>query len=232
MKRLTFLIFTSFVLLAGCNNKEETPVPSNEINYDFEEGVQGWSAGMSDFPSDWDPEKMEFAFEHTTLPAEVNENGKALMLSGRNGSDDLFLFIKKEITGLKANHTYSIDFDIEFASQYPTESFGIGGSPGSSVYLKAGGSTIEPKVVDEQGMLQMNIDKGNQSQGGSNMNVIGNIGIPGEEFKYKLISRKNENPIKVTTDANGSLWVIVGTDSGFEGTTTLYYNNISVRLHE
>lgn len=232
MKMPISIIYISLILFMGCNKSDETPQPSQDLNFDFEDGVQGWTAGMSDFNVDWDPEKMEFAFAHTSLPAEVNANGNSLMISGRNLSDDLFLFIKKEITGLKANHTYSIDFVVEFASQYPEESVGIGGSPGSSVYLKAGGATTEPQVIEEEGMWQMNIDKGNQSQGGNNMKVIGTVGIPGEEFKYTLINRKNDNPIQVTTDANGTLWVIIGTDSGFESTTTIYYNTISIKLNE
>ena len=77
----------------------------------------------------------------------------------------------------------------------------------------------------------MNIDKGNQSQGGENMVVLGHIGIPGEAFEYQLIQRNNlRNPVQITTDSSGSLWLIIGTDSGFEGTSTLYYNTIEVAL--
>ena len=69
----------------------------------------------------------------------------------------------------------------------------------------------------------MNIDKGNQAQGG----------IPGEEYHYQLIRRDNlQSPIEITTDSNGSLWLIIGTDSGFEGATTLYYNMVEVELRE
>jgi hypothetical protein len=33
-----------------------------------------------------------------------------------------------------------------------------------------------------------------------------------------------------TTDESGTLWFIVGTDSGFEGMTTLYYDTVTVVL--
>jgi hypothetical protein len=79
----------------------------------------------------------------------------------------------------------------------------------------------------------MNIDKGDQSQEGNDMKVLGTIGIPGEEFNYTLINRTNsDKPIQITTDEAGKLWVIIGTDSGFEGITTLYYNNINITLEE
>ncbi|MEO0332641.1 MAG: hypothetical protein AAF223_13330 [Bacteroidota bacterium] len=62
------------------------------------------------------------------------------------------------------------------------------------------------------------------------MMVLGTIGTEREDFEYELISRDNwgEEPIVVRTDDEGACWLIVGTDSGFEGTTTLYYNRISV----
>ncbi len=41
---------------------------------------------------------------------------------------------------------------------------GIGGSPGESVYVKAGATTEEPLIIeDSDGWLRMNIDKGNQA---------------------------------------------------------------------
>ncbi|MFD3002916.1 hypothetical protein ACFS7Z_21295 [Pontibacter toksunensis] len=226
-----FLLSLLALFNFGCNDDDGFVTPGDSFSYDFEQSAEGWEGGMADFPKDWDQSRLEFEFAHANLPAEVEEDGMALKLSGRNLSDDLFLFIKKKITGLEPNHTYRATFDIELASRYPEQSVGIGGSPGASVYLKAGGSTKEPMPVEEEGDIRMNIDKGNQSQGGENMVVLGNIGIPGNTFEYRLIQRNNiGTPIQITTDSNGSLWLIVGTDSGFEGTTTLYYNTIEVTL--
>ncbi len=41
-----------------------------------------------------------------------------------------------------------------------------------------------------------------------------------------------ERPFEAVTGTNSSLWFIVGTDSGFEGLTALYYSKISVILTE
>lgn len=233
MKTSSTIILLSLLALLnfGCDDDDNFVRPENFFSYDFEQSAEGWEGGMADFPKDWDQSRLEFEFAHAGLPAEVEEDGMALRISGRNLSDDLFLFIKKKITGLEPNHTYRATFEIELASSYPEQSVGIGGSPGASVYLKAGGSTNEPMPVEEGDDIRMNIDKGNQSQGGESMVVLGNIGIPGDVFEYQLIQRDNlQNPVQVTTDSNGSLWLIVGTDSGFEGTTTLYYNTIEVEL--
>jgi hypothetical protein len=48
-----------------------------------------------------------------------------------------------------------------------------------------------------------------------------------------LIQRSNStNPFRITSDPNGEVWVIIGTDSGFEGETVLYYNSISLKFQE
>jgi hypothetical protein len=215
----------------GCKDDDEFVRPDSTFSFDFEQSAEGWEAGVADFPKDWDQSQLEFEFSHDALPAEVDEEGMALQISGRNISDDLFMFVKKQVTGLEPNHTYRVTFQVELASKYPEQFFGIGGSPGASVYLKAGGAAIEPMPVEEGNYISMNIDKGNQSEGGENMVVLGHIGIPGEEETYQLIRRDNlQHPIQITTDSNGSMWLLVGTDSGFEGTTTLYYNTIEVEL--
>jgi hypothetical protein len=39
-------------------------------------------------------------------------------------------------------------------------------------------------------------------------------------------------PFQATSDKDGNIWVIVGSDSGFEGKTAVYYNSISITLTE
>lgn len=234
MRSFSFPLLSLFLclVLPSCK-EEETPAPSQSFSYTFENSTEGWVAGFSDYPADWEESRFEFQFEHAALPDEANADSRSLLISGRNISDDLFMFVKKRVTGLKPNHPYLVSFEIEIASQYPEESAGIGGSPGASVFLKAGATDTEPQPVVENGDIRMNIDKGGQSQGGEDMQVLGNIGIPGEEFSYQLIRRDNlQSPLSVQSDASGNLWIIVGTDSGFEGTTTLYYNTIEVTLEE
>ena len=78
----------------------------------------------------------------------------------------------------------------------------------------------------------MNIDKGNQSKGGASMVVIGNVAhseVNGEEFRLKSLDNAN-NPVNATTDSQGGLWLIVGTDSGYEGLSTFYYARIAYTL--
>ncbi|NIM92735.1 MAG: hypothetical protein GTO18_03340 [Anaerolineales bacterium] len=51
--------------------------------------------------------------------------------------------------------------------------------------------------------------------------------------EYALMTLDSEDrPFEVTSDSKGVLWFIVGTDSGFEGPTGVYYDRISIELVE
>ena len=138
--------------------------------------------------------------------------------------------------GLQANTTYQVTFKVDIATNIPEGMMGIGGSPGESVYVKAGASTIEPLVEeDSTGWLRMNIDKGNQANGGEDMIVMGHVASPDAtgdgEFVIKTLDSAGI-AFEATTDNEGKLWLIAGTDSGFEGLTQLYYSEISAKLVE
>ena len=111
--------------------------------------------------------------------------------------------------------------------------FGIGGSPGESVFVKAGASTVEPVAAEERNRyLRMNIDKGNQANGGEDMVVLGNVAhgeVVNREYRIKTLDNMDQ-PLSVSTDGEGRVWLIVGTDSGFEGLSAFYYSRISYTL--
>ena len=51
----------------------------------------------------------------------------------------------------------------------------------------------------------------------------------GTTFELMTLDTTGLN-LTAATDESGTLWVFVGTDSGFEGATTLYYNTIDVQV--
>ena len=55
------------------------------------------------------------------------------------------------------------------------------------------------------------------------------ISVVGEEFRRKTLATM-AGPVVVEADETGRAWLIVGTDSGFEGLTRLYYDRISFTL--
>jgi len=211
-----------------------------ELDYNFHRGTLGWTADFADYPPnigtgyELDARLRFMPRKLTRLPRQ------GFYIQGHNRSADLFMFLKRRLKiedGIAAGQTYRVEYAITLASNAATGCVGIGGAPGESVYLKAGASSIEPlAVLQSNGYLTMNVDKGNQSQGGTAASVAGNIanGIPCEQaltyFSFALIQRIHQHTTNVTANANGELWLLVGTDAGFEGLTSLYYQSIRVRL--
>lgn len=213
--------------------------PDLQLRYDFSNGASGWLAGFSDYSLvNGD---MHFLAELRPIPDELGaEPRRGFLLQGMNRSDDMFMFLKKALhakDGLKPNQRYALSLEIVLASNAQTGCIGAGGAPGEGVYLKAGASAIEPVSFLGAGQhLELNIDKGYQSLGGADAGVAGDIanGEPCEATgkRYVRIRRVYDHDRPVSTDDRGQLWLIVGTDSAFEGLTALYYESITVRLKE
>lgn len=197
-------------------------------SYDFTGGDDGWAADFADYPIA-DSAMYELRAARKRLPLPLDTTKYALMISGINHSDDLFMFIKHRVTGLNPNATYKLVFNVEIASKAPTNAVGTGGAPGEGVTIKAGASQIEPAKRDSAGWYIMNIDKSNQTQPGTDMDTIGHVGVTDTTTVFALIQRSNAiHPFTITADADGATWLCIGTDSGFESRTTIYYNRITV----
>ncbi len=244
MKKQT-LLYVVLVVCSfwGCTEDDNnvTPInPSLVYETDFASGPDGWEGNFVDLPTQ-DTDHYELTFSHTTLPFpldSITEGEKALLLKGANRSDDLFMYISRKFEGLMPNTTYVLSLTMEIAAEHPWGMIGIGGAPAESVFLKAGMVNFAPERLVSydhgyaEGYYVLNLDKGNQSEGGRDMKILGNVGFDGE-MGFRLIEVHNsEVPIEATSNANGELWVLIGTDSGFEGTTELYYNRIQLFLNE
>ena len=216
--------------------EEEFIVPEDglEFTYAFEDDEEGWIAGFADLPVDYNQELYELESEWRDLPDDLD--GSGIYLQSHNRSDDLFMYLKRKVDGLEPGTTYEAIFKLDIASNVPEGLSGIGGSPGESVYIKAGATTTEPEnVEDDQGWWRMNIDKGNQASEGADMINIGDMAnpnlTPDTVGQYELMTVDSAGrEFEVTADETGAIWFIVGTDSGFEGLTTLYYDAISIIL--
>ncbi len=230
MKKLMILGVLLFTLFACNNDDEDMRDQLVEKSYQFDSGTEGWVGDFADYPVG-EAESYGLTFEQATLPSPLDQSNGALRLVGTNRSDDLFMFAKKQITGLEANKTYKITFTVEFASNVPDNMVGVGGSPGESVWIKAGATAIEPvPAEDDMDYYRINIDKGNQSQGGADMVVLGDFSNDTDSDEYTLKTVTNNDPFYATTNVDGELWLIVGTESGFEATTDIYINSINVVL--
>lgn len=221
--------------LAHCDTSKDPAIPDAQtLTYSFESGADGWVAGFADHPelkTPGDSALYELASGLEALPSPLDGSKRAFYLQGHNRSDDLFMFMKRKIEGLEPNQDYALSFTLRLASNAATGGIGIGGAPGESVYLKAGASGAEPKPALNNGFWTMNIDKGNQAIGGAQMVVLGNVANGTSDYVYQLITRENAAaPFTARANSQGALWLIIGTDSGFEGKTKLYYDEVKVEV--
>lgn len=212
------------------------PSISIVLSWDFTRGSQLWLAGFSDYTLGM--KGLDRIAELRPLPQETGVSGGGYYLHGHNRSDDLFMFLKRQIgteDGLHPNQWYRASMHIQIASNAPSNCAGAGGAPGEDVYLKAGVTREEPTTLLYGDQVHFNLDKGQQSMGGAHLQLAGNIanGIPcGLPVgpRYAMLERVVFLDDPVQTDPHGSLWLTVGTDSAFEGPTGLYYYTIGVVL--
>ena len=180
------------------------------FTYDFETDYQGWTADFADYPVN-DSITMQLQHKHQAMPGIAPaQNG--IYLFGQNYSDDLFLFLKRKLTGLTPNATYSIAFTVDLATDMPPD--GIGGG---DLTLKAGATAVEPKKIVSGGLYRMNINKANQTQPGPDMDTLGHVhhNVPGS-FAFHLVKFANKRAFMAKADAQGNLWLIIGAESAFE----------------
>lgn len=212
-------------ILAGTAAAKETTAG---LTFDFNQNDGGFTPIFSDYPNEQGVEEFyELHSGHEEVP--IAEAGKGLFLSGNNHSDDLFMGYYKDLSGLVPETEYQFTVRFQLATNVENDMIGIGGAPGESVFVKCGVASKEPEnSLDSLNHFCLNIDKGSQSTSGSDMIVVGNlakeeINRPGEyefnEIETKVIAR---------TDEAGTAYLVIGTDSGFEGVTSFYLDDISV----
>ena len=203
----------------------------DNFSFDFESDAEEWLVGFADLPVDYDQSTFELDYGHRPLPDSLE--GSGIYVQGHNRSADLFMFLKRQVGGLMPSRTYVVSVSMDLATSVPAGLVGIGGSPGESVFVKAGAATVEPTAEEgDNRHLRMNIDKGNQAQGGESMVVLGNMAhreVQGMKYRIKTLDNSNL-PLVVDTDSAGRVWLIVGTDSGFEGLSALYFSRINYTL--
>ncbi|HEV7378591.1 MAG TPA: hypothetical protein VGN64_02285 [Dyadobacter sp.] len=235
MKKWLFVMGTVLATnLYSCNNDAKLNgiiTVDSEFQNGTDADANGWTGHFAEYSTQTNDSILNVQAGVTHLPAVVDTSRYGFRMQSINRSDDMFMFLKKKVTGLQPNRSYNLSIDVKLVTNYTETSVGIGGSPGSSVFIKAGASPDEPAVTLKDDFYEVNIDKGNQSEGGTEMIVVGNVANGIEEPRYRLVSRSTAgNAFTVTANENGEIWLCVGSDSGYEGLTILYYDRITATL--
>jgi hypothetical protein len=207
------------------------------LNYDFETGKQGWSAGLTDYPNGG-VSSIGFASRVDDLPEEMDETGKAFFLQGQNDPIDIFMFIKRQVgadQGLHPQTSYRLDYTVTFASNYPDDC--TDAEQGQKMYLKMGASKWEPssKLNNDQTYHELNVRKGDGAVGGDAASTAGDLTHDVEcalvaYTKYVPVTRQHTHTASVETTDEGNLWLLLGVDSEYHGETSFYIDTVEVTL--
>ncbi|QYU70918.1 hypothetical protein J4558_12740 [Leptolyngbya sp. 15MV] len=201
-------------------------------------GAEGFTADFAEYTPGMEQGDfgIRFLSDARRIPPPLDTRS-GLLVAGTNRSDDLFMYIYRPVTELTPGQRYRVDLEITFATNVPADCVGVGGSPGEGVLIKAGATNVVPAKRTENNLVVTNIDKGNQGRNGREMIVIGDFSGGGgtcNNGEYRLKSLSTSSPpasgepppqdaLLLTADNAGQLWIVIGTDSGFEGRTEIYY---------
>jgi hypothetical protein len=219
-KSRRFFLLASAMIVCTC-----VLARAQTFSYNFETDYQGWACDFSDY-NVGDSVRLNLSYNRDTMP-QIRPIQYGIIMTGDNFSDDLFFFLKKHITGLLPNVTYSIAFSIDVVTKIPPDCCSA-----SDLFLKAGATTIEPSKTVSSDMYRMNIDKGNQSQPGPDMDTLGHTmhTVP-ESFSYHLVTLTNAGHLfRRTASPNGDLWLTVGAESAFEAYAEFLIARVSATL--
>ena len=202
---------------------------SDSVEVDFANGDEGFVPIFADYPAeDNSDEFYELDYGWNDIP--IDSAGKGLFISGNNHSDDLFMGYYKELDGFTPSKTYIADISFRLATNADGGMIGIGGSPGSSVYVKCGITAQKPAAEKaELNDYRLNIDKGNQGTEGKDMKIAGTIEKHETLFPEKYEYNDYNISAEATAGQDGNIYLIIGTDSGFEGVTSYYIDSIEIK---
>ena len=200
---------------------------TRDITFDFEANDGGFVPIFADYPAGSGVDAF-YELQHEWAASPTGD-GKALFLSGNNHSDDLFMGYYKEIDGLNAGQRYEFQVSFRLATNVEGGMIGVGGSPGTSVYVKGGIAAEQPRrSTDALNNYRLNIDKGNQGTDGRDMLLLGNLEKENPQHPGAYEWKDFRFTAQAIANEDGCVYLILGTDSGFEATSAYYLDEISV----
>ena len=236
MNKLKNLFGTAVLFIAIFTAAQmEIAAQAIQLDYNFRNGALNWTADFAGYHPAYNTNGFyQLASGVRYMPRKLTIlPRRAFYIQGTAGGPGLIMFLKRHLTaadGIVAGQSYRIDYVVNLASNAPTGCAGIGGPPGESVFLRTGASPIEPLAVAlPNGGLQLNIDLNTATSPAGDVANGMECENASPTFPFVLFQRSAQHPT-VTADANGELWLFVGTGSGFDGMTRLYYQSIKATL--
>ena len=216
------VVLVSVVVLFGCNSQMESDSVDLLSSFDFESGIQDWQGGISDYPLD-SAENLVYLLDYDRVPSSSVLDGNGLNISADNPNGDLFYYFTRKVDGLMPNIVYKLDFEFLVYTQLLTLSKNLSNE---DIYLKIGAVNFEPQLKqltwrDNTQYVSLNVDKGDtNSEGGEDLVNIGSIKRFTSEQAEVISGNTYDFEIFAKSDINGSLWLMIGVDSGIKSELT------------
>jgi hypothetical protein len=235
------------------SNHVESPIV---LDYSFAEEPLGWQSGYAEvfaqpedllpggtYPSPETRNWFQLQTRLRKLPDQLRAEQKGYWFHFNNRSDNVFAFISKglsEADGIEPEQRYTLQYDVEFASNVYRGLTGIGGPP-DAVAMWIGGSEIQPRpshIDPDTGTVRLNIDHDGTRGQPSTTTGIGRISnglaVPvdadGTPTRWRFQSLRGTHRESVKADSKGRLWLVAGARSGFEGITSFYITRVKVTV--
>lgn len=212
------------LVAAGCSGGGSSP------DFRYLPLDAGWEFGIADYTDVTAP--TDVVAKSAPLPSPFTGNG--IEFAATNNSDDALVYGTRILDGFAPGSRWRIALDPEIVTTTPTGCAGVGGSPGEGVWVVSAvsGAPIRTKMVGDE--VRIDLDRGNQSQGGTQGLVLGTIAGTSTDCRQPSSpeSKSFLSPrfIEATADSQGRIWVLIGMDSGFEARSRIWIRSIRVRL--
>ena len=227
MNVIKFISLFGFSLfLCACNNENFSVIAKKTALSNFETSKDtAWAGAVAEYSASTPLDSIKLSVLIDTLPTGLDTTKFSLHVYSRNPGNNLFTYIKQQISGLTPGNTYNVVFEIDLATNYPQNT-----PAAASVLLKAGASLIEPVTGKD---LKFNLSKGTGEADGTQMVSLGTISNGTNRSGYLIVKKENVNkPVSVVAGANGMIWLCVGLESGYKGPTDLYFDNIKATISQ
>ncbi len=208
--------------------------PNDTHLFDFATGPHGWMPAFCDYPVG-EEDAHELLAGSSRLPDPLDQSRRALVISGNNVGEDLFMYYRRKIGGLEPGRDYLISFTLEIAADAPSGCIDACGKYPGGPALLAGASQEEPEPIKVEGWHRFPLEKGRPAWDEQTVALLGQASAghmdcsdnaPYEIRRFRTGIRR----VKATASPTGELWLFFGTDSRVPETTKLYYTRLTLGL--
>ncbi|WP_394843769.1 hypothetical protein LZC95_42810 [Pendulispora brunnea] len=204
-------------------------------------GTLGPVAPLTRNFNEYPEETSHWLMNSGIYPMPDGLEGRGFLVQGNNHSDDMDMHLVRKLgaaEGVQPNTDYDVLVTVDLAGAAPTDAVGVGGSP--NLQVKARATTKDPTTYAYAGNHVRFKDVDMSPQMGTDVAVngvcyterpqAGEPKCPQGRIPFHLNLGKPSSPIRVRSNEAGEFWLTVGSHSGFESFSAIYYARIHVEL--